>query len=60
VAIDEHSVIRNAIVEDSILGAYSRLDSIVLKGSILGNDASITGSWHSINIGDNTELNLRN
>lgn len=60
VAVDEHSVIRNAIVEDSILGAYSRLDSIVLKGSIIGNDASITGSWHSINIGDNTELNLRN
>lgn len=60
VAIDEHSVIKDSIVQNSILGAYSRLNTIVLHGSIVGNDSSLTGSWHSINIGDNTELDLHN
>jgi glucose-1-phosphate thymidylyltransferase len=58
VAVDEYSVIRDSIVQNSILGAYSRLHTIVLRGSVVGNDSSLTGSWHSINIGDNTELDL--
>ncbi|MFO0485266.1 MAG: sugar phosphate nucleotidyltransferase [Sphingobacteriia bacterium] len=57
VAVDEYSVIRDSIVQNSILGAYSRLHTI-LRGSVVGNDSSLTGSWHSINIGDNTELDL--
>ena len=58
VAIAEHAVIRNSIVENSILGAYSTLESIVLEDSVIGNDASLKGKSHSVNIGDNTEIDF--
>lgn len=58
VAIAEHAVIRNSIVRNSILGAYSQLDSIVLNGSVIGNDASLRGKSNSVNIGDNTEIDF--
>ncbi|MFM2375561.1 MAG: hypothetical protein RLZZ165_658 [Bacteroidota bacterium] len=58
VAIAENSVIRNSIVKNSILGAYSQLDSIVLYGSVIGNDASLRGKSNSVNIGDNTEIDF--
>ena len=58
VAIAEHAVIRNSIVQNSILGAYSHLESIVLDYSVIGNDASLKGKSHSVNIGDNTEIDF--
>lgn len=58
VAIAENAVIRNSIVQNSILGAYSTLDAIVLEGSVIGNDASLKGKSHSVNIGDNTEIDF--
>ena len=58
VAIADHSVISNSIVKNSILGAYSRLESIIIKDSIIGNDTSLKGKSSSINIGDNTEIDF--
>jgi glucose-1-phosphate thymidylyltransferase len=58
VAIAEKASIQNSIVSDSILGAYSRLDSIVLNHSVIGNDTNIRGKTNSINIGDNTEIDF--
>lgn len=58
VAIAEHARISNSIVRNSILGAYSRLDSIVLDQSVIGNDASLKGKSTSVNIGDNTEIDF--
>ncbi len=58
VAIGENAKIYNSIVKDSILGAYSRLDSIILGGSVVGNDASLRGRANNINIGDNTEIDF--
>lgn len=58
VAIAEGAHIRNSIVSHSILGAYSGLDSIVLKDSVIGNDTSLRGKSNSINIGDNTEIDF--
>ncbi len=58
VAIAENAVIRNSIVRNSILGAYSHLDAIVLEGSVIGNDAALKGKSHSVNIGDNTEIDF--
>jgi glucose-1-phosphate thymidylyltransferase len=58
VAIAENAVIRNSIVQNSILGAYSQLDAIVLEGSVIGNDAALKGKSHSVNIGDNTEIDF--
>lgn len=58
VAIAENSTILNSIVRDSIVGAYSHLDFMVMNQSVLGNDTTLKGKAHSINIGDNTEINF--
>ena len=58
VAIAENAEIRNSIVRNSILGAYSQLDSIVLDHSVIGNDAALKGKSHSVNIGDNNEIDF--
>lgn len=58
VAIAEHAHINNSIISNSILGAYSSLDSIILRKSVIGNDASLRQKSLSINIGDNTEIDF--
>lgn len=58
VAIAGNAVIQNSIVMNSILGAYSQLEFIVLDGSVIGNDASLKGKSHHVNIGDNTEIDF--
>lgn len=58
VAVAENATIKNSIVKNSILGAWSRLESIILNGSVIGNDASLTGHAQSVNIGDNTEIDF--
>ncbi len=59
VTIGEHSVIKYSIVKNSIIGSYSQLYEVVLNSSIIGSDAHIHGLTQSLNIGDNTEIDLR-
>ncbi|MDX2287055.1 MAG: sugar phosphate nucleotidyltransferase [Bacteroidia bacterium] len=58
VAVGEHARIVHSMVEDSILGAYSRLETVALKDSVVGNDTSLSGRRLSINLGDNTEIDF--
>lgn len=58
VAIAENSQLQNAIVRNSIIGAYTRLDAIILNKSVIGNDALLRGKANSVNIGDNTEIDF--
>ncbi len=58
VAIGENTIIKGAIVSDTIIGSFSELKDVVLKHSIIGSDTSIRGLVHSLNIGDNTEINF--
>ena len=58
VTIGSHSHISSSIVKESIIGNYSRLNGVNLHNSIVGNDASIKGMSQSLNIGDNTEIDL--
>jgi glucose-1-phosphate thymidylyltransferase len=58
VAIGDNTYIDYSIVSESIIGSYSELASAVLHHSIIGSDASLHGLSQSLNIGDNTELNL--
>jgi glucose-1-phosphate thymidylyltransferase len=58
VTIGEHSKIESSIVRDSIIGSYAELQQVVLNSSIIGNDAYIRGLSQSLNIGDNTEIDL--
>lgn len=58
VAIGEHVSVSNAIIKDSIIGAYSHLQEIVLSNSLIGSDAEVKGVNRSLNIGDNTAIDL--
>jgi glucose-1-phosphate thymidylyltransferase len=58
VAIGENTVIQYSIVRDSIIGSYTNLFEVVLKNSLIGSDANIRGLSQSLNIGDNTEIDM--
>jgi glucose-1-phosphate thymidylyltransferase len=56
VAIGDKTIIETTILSDSIIGSYSELRSAVMHDCIVGSDASFRGMNHSLNIGDNTEI----
>jgi glucose-1-phosphate thymidylyltransferase len=56
VAIGDKTIIKSTILSDSIIGSYSELQSAVMHDCIVGSDASFRGMNHSLNIGDNTEI----
>jgi glucose-1-phosphate thymidylyltransferase len=58
VTIGEKAVIRSSMVKDSIIGSYSVIEKVVLHSSLIGSDAFICGASQSLNIGDNTEIDL--
>lgn len=58
VSVGENTSINHAIIKESIIGAYSKLDDIVLKNSLIGSDAEVKGVSRNLNIGDNTAIDL--
>ena len=58
VTIGEFTTIDSSIVQDSIIGSYAELKEVVLHHSIIGSDAFVRGMSQSLNIGDNTEIDL--
>ncbi len=58
VAIGEKVTMNYSIVKDSIIGAFADLNDIVLTQSLIGNDTELKGESRSLNIGDNTEIDL--
>jgi glucose-1-phosphate thymidylyltransferase len=58
VAIGERVTINYSIVKDSIIGAFANLNDIVLTHSLIGSDTDLKGESRSLNIGDNTEIDL--
>ena len=58
VTIGEYTTITSSIIKDSILGSFAVLEEVVLHSSIIGSDAFVRGLSQSLNIGDNTEIDL--
>lgn len=58
VAIGERTFISYSIVKDSIIGSFSKLFDVVLNDSLIGSDTEIKGETRTLNIGDNTEIDL--
>jgi glucose-1-phosphate thymidylyltransferase len=58
VTIGNQVTIGTSIIESSIIGNYAALSEVALKNSVIGNDTSIKGFRQSLNIGDNTEIDL--
>jgi len=58
VAVGDNTTINYSIVKDSIIGSYADLFDIVLEDSLIGSDTEVKGETRSLNIGDNTEIDL--
>jgi glucose-1-phosphate thymidylyltransferase len=58
VTIGDNSNISGSIIRDSIIGHFTSIREAVLESSVVGNDASVRGLKHSLNIGDNTEIDF--
>lgn len=58
VTIGENSVVNYSIVRNSIIGSFSNLFDIVLEASIIGSDTGLKGETRTLNIGDNTNIDL--
>lgn len=58
VAIGENTTVDYSIVKNSIIGSFSLLFDIVLDDSIIGSDSDLHGETRSLNIGDNTSIDL--
>ncbi|MCW5908752.1 MAG: NTP transferase domain-containing protein [Chitinophagales bacterium] len=59
VSVGENSEINYSIIKNSIIGSFSKLENVVLHGSLIGSDSCVAGLSQSLNIGDNTEIDLR-
>lgn len=58
VTIGSNSNLDYAIIKESIIGNYASIQEVVLQNSIIGNDTLINGLKQSLNVGDNTEIDL--
>jgi len=58
VTIGDTTVIDSSIIKNSIIGSYSNLFDIVLDFSLIGSDTTIRGETRTLNIGDNTDIDL--
>jgi glucose-1-phosphate thymidylyltransferase len=58
VTIGDSTVLNYTIVKDSIIGSFSKLFDVVLDDSLIGSDTGIKGETRSLNIGDNTDIDL--
>jgi len=59
VTIGENTTITSSIIKDSIIGSNSTLDNVLLHHSLVGNDAVIRGMSQTLNLGDDTEIDMR-
>ena len=56
--ISEGAVVRNSIVSDSIICNHATVSNMTLTKSIIGDNATVTGKFASINIGDASNVNF--
>jgi len=58
VAMGDNTIVSYAIIKESIIGSYSKIYDAVMDDSLIGSDTEIKGETRSLNIGDNTEIDL--
>lgn len=58
VTLGENISVNYSIIRNSIIGNDAHIDDVVLHDSVIGSDTFIKGLSQSLNIGDNTEIDL--
>lgn len=59
VSIAADTVIKSSLIKNSIIGQFSEIKNVILDNSLIGSDAVVIGKSQGLNIGDNTEIDLR-
>lgn len=57
-SISARAKVRNSVVSDSIIEEDSIVSNIVLNHSVVGDEAEVTGTARSLDIGDNSKVSL--
>lgn len=58
VTLGNNTTVRYSIIRHSIIGNDATIEDVVLQESVIGSDTTIKGMSQSLNIGDNTEIDL--
>jgi glucose-1-phosphate thymidylyltransferase len=59
VTIGENTTLTDSIIKNSIIGSNSVLDNVLLHHSLVGSDTIIRGMSQTLNLGDDTEIDMR-
>ena len=57
-AIEAGCQILGSIIQNSIVEKNTKIEDVILEGSMIGQNSRLKGGSYSINIGDNTEVEL--
>jgi glucose-1-phosphate thymidylyltransferase len=55
-AIADGATIESCVITDSIIGSGARLTRVLLKGSLVGDNAHVRGRFDRLNLGDDSEV----
>ncbi len=58
VTVADGARVTNAVIQESIINAHARVESVLLEHSIIGENAAVTGRRSRINLGDSSEVEL--
>jgi glucose-1-phosphate thymidylyltransferase len=57
-AIGAGCEVRYSIIKDSIINAGAHVSNIILDGSLIGEDATVSGAYHTLNVGDKSTVDF--
>jgi glucose-1-phosphate thymidylyltransferase len=58
VSVADGAVVRRALVRDSIINEDARVEEVLLENSVVGESATVRGSFQRVNVGDFSEVDL--
>lgn len=59
VSIASDVIVHNSIVRDSILAEGAKVKDATLEGSLIGPNATVTGGFQKLDVGDSSEVTLK-
>lgn len=58
VTVGGGTVIRDSRIRDAVIGREAELDNVILEQSLVGHNATLTGRFVRLNVGDSSELEI--
>lgn len=58
VSIADGAVVRRALVRDAIINEDARVEEVLLENSVVGESATVRGTFQRVNVGDFSEVDL--